>query len=49
MYPVAVGIRWIQFEGACWEIPWFVFEKSTSGDGVGVGEDDGAEFFAGCD
>jgi hypothetical protein len=39
--------RRVKCEGACWEVPWFVVDEATSSDGVCVGEDGGADFFAG--
>jgi hypothetical protein len=41
--------RRIEGKGAGWEVPWFVVDEATAGDGVCVREDSGAEFFAGCE
>ena len=39
--------RRIEYEGACWEVPWFIVYEATAGDGVCVGEE--RNFFAGCE
>ena len=50
MYHMALSRRRrIEYEGACWKVPWFVVDEATASDGVCVREDGGAKFFAGCE